>query len=547
MSRPEITHLDSTEKQAVEHVEQLHLGEDATAATISGQGLLKSRFDDLSILRTLWVFRRAALVTLAVYTGYMCEGFELGAGGSVVANAGFIKEFGTGGSSVRALDPTWLSSWSALLNVGQMLTFTYISWFADRYGRKMSFYLAWVWLVVGCVFLNTAKSPSVWALAKLCNGAGIGILQIVAQVYVMEISPNKIRGFLVIFQAVWSNVGGIVVSVMMQQLNQKHPDNYLLAMRILWAPITFMILCWAFVPESPWFHARRGNKEGAMKSLRQLYGNVEGYDFEEEYQIIARTIEHEREFLAHAPSYMDVFRGTNLRRTLTIMILSACGQLGGLSIISTYSTYFFSLAGLEDPFLGSLILSCVNLLAVLLWAVTSDKLGRRSILLPCQTFLCFVLFTVGGLHWSGATTGNVGAGTALLAICCMWTFTFQVVAMSQYVFSAELPSAILRIRTGPITFLVNSLLGIATCYATPPMLLALDLRTAFVYGALSVPICILMWLYVPETAGRSAAEIDELYEKKVPAWRWRKTVTEVEEQMRAAVQMRAAGEKMIDA
>lgn len=31
----------------------------------------------------------------------------------------------------------------------------------------------------GCVFLNTAKSPSVWALAKLCNGAGIGILQYV--------------------------------------------------------------------------------------------------------------------------------------------------------------------------------------------------------------------------------------------------------------------------------------------------------------------------------------------------------------------------------
>jgi hypothetical protein len=56
------------------------------------------------------------------------------------------------------------------------------------------------------------------------------------------------------------------------------------------------------------------------------------------------------------------------------MLLSACGQLGGLSIISTYSTCerfdhdwmgssssrpsdFFDLAGLSDPFLGSLILS----------------------------------------------------------------------------------------------------------------------------------------------------------------------------------------------
>jgi len=31
--------------------------------------LRKSRFDDLSILRTLWVFRKTVLVVLSVYTG----------------------------------------------------------------------------------------------------------------------------------------------------------------------------------------------------------------------------------------------------------------------------------------------------------------------------------------------------------------------------------------------------------------------------------------------------------------------------------------------
>lgn len=38
-------------------------------------------------------------------------------------------------------------------------------------------------------------------------------------------------------------------------------------------------------------------------------------------------------------------------------------------------------------------------------------------------------------------------------------------------------------------------------YATPPMLLALSLKTGFVYGAFSVPVCILMWIYLPETKG----------------------------------------------
>lgn len=28
------------------------------------------------------------------------------------------------------------------------MTFTHISWFTDKFGRKPAFYLAWIWLVV---------------------------------------------------------------------------------------------------------------------------------------------------------------------------------------------------------------------------------------------------------------------------------------------------------------------------------------------------------------------------------------------------------------
>ena len=70
------------------------------------------------------------------------------------------------------------------------------------------------------------------------------------------------------------------------------------------------------------------------------------------------------------------------------------------------------------------------------------------------------------------------------------------------------------------------------------MLLHMSLKAGFVYGAFSVPICIIMWLYVPETKGRSAAEIDELYERKVPAWRWSRTRTDAKAQMEAVVQLK---------
>jgi hypothetical protein len=154
---------------------------------------------------------------------------------------------------VRGLDPTWVSSWGALLvrqflvyprsrlptsnngtdpdqNVGQLVSrppvYKRLSHLASL-TRPAHIHLYWlvcrqIWpqnvilprvalarrckscsikdlqqekkgITVsypqGCLFLNFAKTPSVWALAKLCNGAGIGILQYASSSFV-ELSPS---------------------------------------------------------------------------------------------------------------------------------------------------------------------------------------------------------------------------------------------------------------------------------------------------------------------------------------------------------------------
>ena len=180
--------------------------------------------------------------------------------------------------------------------------------------------------------------------------------------------------------AVWTSISGIICSAMLQVANKRYPDFYLLPVYVCWGLSGLMIIAIFIVPESPWYHARRGNKEAAMNSMRKLYGNIEGYDLEEEYGIILRTLEHEKWELEHANAtqYKDIFLGRNRLRTTIVTVLFTAQLLGGLAMISTYSTCetcspslgslsdfifsdFFSIAGLNDPFLGSLILSCVHL------------------------------------------------------------------------------------------------------------------------------------------------------------------------------------------
>lgn len=56
--------------------QDLQVEDELKGADVEGV-LLKSRLDELSIPRTLWVFRRAVFFTLCVYTGFLCEGFEV--------------------------------------------------------------------------------------------------------------------------------------------------------------------------------------------------------------------------------------------------------------------------------------------------------------------------------------------------------------------------------------------------------------------------------------------------------------------------------------
>lgn len=69
-----------SEKQEQMHIEGNRVDDgDVKVDGYDSYGLVKSRYDELSLPRTLWVFRRVVLVSLAVYTGYVCEGFEVSA------------------------------------------------------------------------------------------------------------------------------------------------------------------------------------------------------------------------------------------------------------------------------------------------------------------------------------------------------------------------------------------------------------------------------------------------------------------------------------
>ena len=80
--------MNPSEKNGVNHIEGLPatIIDDNVALKVEGYesyGLVKSRYDELTLPQTLWTFKRVILISLAVYTGYVCEGFEVSCKGSL--------------------------------------------------------------------------------------------------------------------------------------------------------------------------------------------------------------------------------------------------------------------------------------------------------------------------------------------------------------------------------------------------------------------------------------------------------------------------------
>lgn len=53
-------------------------------------------------------------------------------------------------------------------------------------------------------------------------------------------------------------------------------------------------------------------------------------------------------------------------------------------------------------------------------------------------------------------------------------------------------------------------------------------NTSFLFGGFGVLTSVVIWFFVPEPSRRNAAEMDEMYEKGVPAWKMSKYVTDVQ-------------------
>jgi hypothetical protein len=89
------------------------------------------------------------------------------------------------------------------------------------------------------------------------------------------------------------------------------------------------------IPESPRWYLRVGKRDKAAKVLQRLNGKIPGYDIERELDFMTYELTGELDMLAESAkvSYLELFRGSNLRRTLVSFSVLGWQQCIGIAVV----------------------------------------------------------------------------------------------------------------------------------------------------------------------------------------------------------------------
>ncbi|KAH0834933.1 general substrate transporter [Lanmaoa asiatica] len=530
---------DLTEKIEVNEIASIDKGTPQGNLTFLAQAAATEHaLTPLQAIRTYW---RAFLWCMFMCIGALLWGYDAQVGGGLLSVPQFRTDFGYVSDNQPILPASWQSAFNSVSSIGGMFGGLSLGWISDRLGRRGAVAVACAISIVGVLiqFLTPTHANGMLLVGKLINGFALGMYVSCAGGYCAEVSPLALRGITTAAVNLW--IDHVIFNSMSNGVirgtgNRTDVYAYRLPFALQWIFPVILLIGLPFAPESPWWLVRKGRYEDAEKVLVRLGGPT--VDAKVQQQQIKETIELEDAYAATA-TYVDCFRGENLKRTIVAMMVFVLQQGAGeeqrgrapISVDRTiflgvvfvlgFSTYFFELAGFatSNAFNLGVGVTAIGVVGNLLTFYTVNRYGRRFIF-NWGMVACTVILLLIGFIWIGNTNQN--AKWAVSAFTIIYNFVYQTsIGPLGYVIFAEVSSAKLRSKTVGIGIWTNSLCGmianIVIPYLVNPDEANLGGYVGFIFGGLAFAGTIWAYFFIPETRGRTVDELDLLYEKRVPA------------------------------
>ncbi|CAD0113351.1 unnamed protein product [Aureobasidium uvarum] len=412
------------------------------------------------------------------------------------------------------ISAAWQSGLSNGALVGEVLGLLFIGYIVERIGYKKTM-IGSLTLLTGFIFIVFfAQSLPMLLVGEILMGIPWGAFQTLTTTYAAEVCPVSLRAYLTTYVNLCWVIGQFLSSAVLKGVaNKTGPIGYKLPYGLQWIWPVPLIIGIALAPESPWWLVRKNRPEEAKKQVLRLTSRNQtdsGFSVDETVNMMIYTNELEKAS-TEGTSYLDCFKGIDLRRTEIVCVVWAIQTMCGASSFTGYSTYFFEQAGLDVSSAFSMSLGQYGLGAVgtLLSWVLMTKFGRRTLYLWGQIAMVAILLIVGFL---GVAPKNAeGPSWAIGAMILIYTFVY------------DMTTVVLARNLYNITGVVANVL---TPHMLNPDAWGWGAKAGFFWAGTGALCAVWTYFRVPEPKGRTYAEMDMLFDAEISARKFSQTNVE---------------------
>ncbi|CAI7629283.1 unnamed protein product [Penicillium glandicola] len=396
-------------------------------------------------------------------------------------------------------------------------------------GRKWPLIIAYLISIGGGLLQVFAPNFGAFVGGRSINAVALGIINATAPLYISEVVPVSIRGRCVSSMNILNLTAGVVGTVVVYRTEKIDGSlSYQIPLAVQCVLPVILLFLTISIPESPQWLAGKGNIKGARQNLRKLRGFSDD-EVEDELRLMKLSEENERELYTHT-KFWHIFQPQHLKRTLTAGSFFSLNQVSGVILSTTYTTVFLTELGIANAFSLTIIASCCTLAGTIAAPFVIDRAGRRPTAFTGMGILFIIDAVAGGLAFDG---GNKHATMAIAALSFIFNFFW---ACSFFSLSNLMPSEIatpkLRHHTMSYTVACAQTTAVITTLLVPQLTSAdaanLGAKTYLIFAGCMAAIIVFFYFFMPETRGRTFAEIDEMYAAKIPMWKWRSYETSFE-------------------
>ncbi|KAL2650798.1 hypothetical protein R1flu_018926 [Riccia fluitans] len=373
---------------------------------------------------------------------------------------------------------------------------------SDSVGRRRTFQICAIPLVVGAALSASAHHVDEVILGRLLVGVGIGVNTALVPLYISEVAPTKYRGALGSLCQI-GTCTGLIAALIFGIPAETDPHWWRTMFWVATLPGLLLIGGMQFAVESPRWLGKVGKWDEASVTIENLWGKDKVEGAIEELRNANATKEEEA-------SWSELLSKRYFKVAGIGGALFALQQFAGINGVLYFSSSSFQDAGVTNSIAASAAIGFSNLAGAMVASSLMDSQGRRKLLMgsytgmaisigimvvalnfPMEEQLSHTLSVIGNLTYVFTFALGAGPVTALII--------------------PEMCSTRIRAKALAVSLCVHWVCNFAIGLLFLELVQRFGLSAVYTsFGVVSLLSVLFTNLYIIETKGRSLEEIEKI-------------------------------------